>query len=155
MARVKGGALGEVSGSIGNVTFARARGGIRTARVRSAPSNPRTSAQQTQRGRFKQIQQFASAMLAAGLVRAFWRPYATGGLSAYNAFVRANSEAMPDAFDPALGIASRSNGLEPVDLSAVAPSGADPNTYELTVDNPAGGQAGDLLVSVIYNGLTN
>lgn len=139
MARVKGGALGEVSGSIGNVTFARARGGIRTARVRSAPSNPRTSAQQTQRGRFKQIQQFASAMLAAGLVRAFWRPYATGGLSAYNAFVRANSEAMPDAFDPALGIASRSNGLEPVDLSAVAPSGADPNTYELTVDNPAGG----------------
>ena len=82
MATVKGGFLGDLSGSVGNITFARARGGIRTARIRATPSNPRSQAQQKQRGRFKQIQQFASALLDAGLVRPFWRPYARRGLSA-------------------------------------------------------------------------
>ena len=154
MAKVKGGVLGDVSGSVGNVTFARARGGIRTARVRSAPSNPRSQAQQQQRGRFKQIQQFASVFLAAGLVRPFWRSYATGGLSAFNAFMRANSATMPVGLDPAAAVISQGNGLAGVDLSAVAPSAGDPNTYVLTVDNPAGGQDDDLLVGMIYNGQT-
>ena len=128
MARVNGGVLGELSGSVGNVTFAKSRGGIQTARRRVAPSNPRTQAQQTQRGRFKQIQAFASAFLEAGLVRAFWQPYATRGLSAYNAFTKANSAAMPGGFDPEAGVISRGNGLTGVVLVGVGPSGADPNT---------------------------
>ena len=65
MAIVKGGFLGDLSGSVGNVTFARARGGIHTARIRVTPVNPRTQAQQQQRGRFKQLQQFTSAFLEA------------------------------------------------------------------------------------------
>jgi len=154
MAKVKGGVLGDVSGSVGNVTFARARGGIRTVRVRSAPSNPRSQAQQQQRGRFKQIQQFASVFLAAGLVRPFWRSYARGGLSAFNAFVRANSAAMPDGLNPAAATISQGNGLAGIDLSAVAPSAGDPNTYVLTVDSPSGGKDDDLLVGMIYNGQT-
>ncbi len=72
MARVTGGFLGELSGSVGNVTFARSRGGIQTARRRAAPSNPRTAAQQSQRGRFKQIQAFASAFLDAFHGRENW-----------------------------------------------------------------------------------
>ena len=44
MARVNGGFLGNLSGSVGNVTFARARGGIQTARVKTSPSNPRSLA---------------------------------------------------------------------------------------------------------------
>ena len=154
MAKVKGGVLGDVSGSISNVTFARARGGIRTARVRTASSNPRSQAQQKQRGRFKQIQQFASTFLAAGLVRPFWRSYATGGLSAFNAFMRANSATMPVGLDPAAAVISQGNGLAGVDLSAVAPSAGDPNTYVLTVDSPSGGKGDDLLVGMIYNGQT-
>ena len=151
MAIVKGGFLGQLSGSVGNVTFAQARGGIQTARVRRTPRNPRTQAQQTQHGRFRQIQQFASALLAAGLIRPFWKPYATGGLSAFNAFVRTNAAHMPDALDPALALISRGNGLQGIDLAVVAPSTGDPNLYELTINSPAGGDGTDLLVGVIYN----
>lgn len=154
MARVQGGFLGNLAGSVGNVTFARARGGIQTARIRATPSNPRSTAQQTQRGRFKQIQQFASAFLAAGLIRPFWRLYATGGLSAYNAFMRTNSAAMPVSFDPEAAQLSRGNGLAGVSLSAVDLSGVDPNTYVLAVDNPSAGDIADFLVGVIYNGNT-
>ena len=154
MATVKGGFLGDLSGSVGNVTFARARGGIRTARVRTTPSNPRTAAQQSQRGRFKQIQQFASAFLATGLVRAFWQGYATGGLSAYNAFIRANSAVMPDGLDPAAALISQGNGLAGVDLVTVLPSAAEENRFELTIGSPAGGDDDDLLVGLIYNGQT-
>ena len=154
MARVNGGFFGELSGSVGNVTFARSRGGIQTARRRAAPSNPRTAAQQSQRGRFKQIQAFASAFLDTGLIRAFWQPYATGGLSAYNAFMKANSAAMPDGFDPAAGLVSRGNGFPAVVLTDVAPSGADPNTYVLSIDGGSGA-ANDLLVGLLYNALQN
>jgi len=152
MARVSGGFFGDLSGSVGNVTFARTRGGIQTARRRAAASNPRTTAQQTQRGRFKQIQAFASALLNTGLIRAFWRPYATGGLSAYNAFVKANSTAMPVGFDPALGIISRGNGLPGPTLTQA--TAVTPTLYGLTVDNPEGSNDEDLLVGVLYNGKT-
>ena len=155
MATVKGGFLGDLSGSVGNVTFARARGGIRTARIRATPSNPRSQAQQKQRGRFKQIQQFASAFLATGLVRAFWQPYATGGLSEYNAFIRANSAVMPDGLDPAAAVISRGNGLVGIALTNVVASAALANRYELTVESPAGGEGADLLVGLIYNGQTD
>jgi hypothetical protein len=152
MARVKGGFLGNLAGSVGNVTFARARGGIQTARVRATPGNPRSASQQAQRGRFKQLQRFASAFLSAGLIRPFWRVYATGGLSAYNAFMRANSTAMPEGLDPGAAVLSRGNGLEAVMLAQATVSEVDPNAYVLTVESPTGGDGEDLLVGVIYHG---
>lgn len=153
MATLNGGFLGELSGSVGNITFARVRGGIVTARRRAAPSNPRTARQQAQRARFKQLQRFASAMLNAGLIRAFWRPYATGRLSAYNAFVKANSAVMPDGFDPGQAVVSQGNGLDPVTITEVTADPQTPGLYTIALD-PGTGQADDLIAGAAYNALT-
>ncbi len=154
MAIIRGGIFGNASGSVGNVTFARARGGLHIARARSSPSNPRTEAQQRQRARFKQLQAFGAAFRAAGLVQAFWRPYATGSLSSDNVFLRAQSRTMPEGLDPLVARISLGNGLEAVSLTSVAP--IDPTRYELLVESPIEGADGaDLLVTALYNGLRN
>jgi len=151
MARVTNGFLGDMSGSVGNITFARARGGIATARVRAKPGNPRSLAQQQQRGRFKQLQRFASAFMSARLIRPFWRVHSSGRLSAYNQFIRSNAAAMSAGLDPALAVLSKANGLAEVTLTAALPAEDGTNTLLLSVESTAGGDDADFLVGVLYH----
>ncbi len=151
MAILHEGLHGHPSGSIGNVTFVRTADGRCIARLRTTPANPRTPAQQRQRRRFKQMQQFAAACHAAGLLRAFWQLYATDGRTTHNAFVRAQYRAMPGPFDPEAARLSLGNGLAPVVLSAVRPARTNHGAYVLSVESPAGGQDDDRLVGLIYN----
>jgi len=151
MARVNNEGLAFLTGSIGNVTISRARGGITTVRVRTKPANPRTTDQQRNRARFKQLQGFVLAFLHAGFVKPFWEHYATGRLSAYNLFTQANSAALKEGFDPARAVASRGNGLASLTLTAVVPADDGADAYLLNVESGDGGDGSDRLVGILYH----
>jgi hypothetical protein len=91
MGVIKQGILGGFSGSVANVVGSSWKG---IAVIKSKPlsvANPRTAAQQAQRGKFGQTVAFASAILAA-IVKPLWDRFAQGE-SGYNAFIKANIDA--------------------------------------------------------------
>jgi len=89
MAKVQGGILGNVAGSIGAVTFGQARsssGKVNTARQKTTPTNPNTAGQQAQRNWFTFIIA-ATRLLSSDL----WRDdfdRAIGQLPGFQSFMR-------------------------------------------------------------------
>ena len=96
MGKVTGGIFGPVRGKVGGVVFSRALGGD-TVRAYSVPSNPRTAAQQANRGVFGKLGRIGSDVLGT-IVQPLWDGRRTG-MSGYNAFVQENKNRMGDEFD--------------------------------------------------------
>lgn len=91
MAKIKQGILGGFSGKVANVVGTSWKG---RAVMKSQPlsvANPRTEAQQEQRGKFSKIAELASAVLTQ-FVQPVENPI-SGNISGYNLFCKDNKEA--------------------------------------------------------------
>lgn len=97
MAKIKQGILGGFSGKVANVVGTSWKG---RAVMKSQPlsvSNPRTEAQQTQRGKFSDIAKLASTILTQ-FVQPVENPI-SGNVSGYNLFCKDNKNAYDGAGD--------------------------------------------------------
>lgn len=121
MGKVTGGIFGPVRGKVGGVVFSRALGGD-TVRAYSVPSNPRTAAQQANRGVFGNLGRIGSDALGS-IIQPLWDGRRTG-MSGYNAFVQENKNAMGDTFDASALTISQGDQPTP------EPHGAAPFAYD-------------------------
>ena len=136
MAKIKQGILGGFSGKVANVVGTSWKG---RAVMKSQPlsvSNPRTEAQQEQRGKFSDIAKLASSILTQ-FVQPVENPI-SGNVSGYNLFCKDNK----DAFS-ALGAIVAANfvcgGGKLENLSSVSSSPAEGDaSVAVTWSNPAG-----------------
>lgn len=91
MGKINQGLLGGVSGKVGNVIGGSWKG-TNYLRIKPASvANPKTAAQQTQRGKFGEIVADARLLLA-GLIQTYWDPFAQR-VSGFNRFISANINA--------------------------------------------------------------
>ncbi len=82
------------TGQLGKATVGGTWKDKKTLRIYKKPSNPNTSAQQSQRGKFKISQVVASALLAT-IIHPYWNPFATSQ-SGFNSFIGINSQLATD-----------------------------------------------------------
>jgi hypothetical protein len=151
MATLKRGILGGFSGSVANVVGTSWKG---IDVMRSKPlsvANPKTAAQETQRGKFSQVVEVASNLLVT-IVKPLWDRFAQRQ-SGYNAFIKANI----DNFDqnslasPAT-IQIGSGNLQPIENANFTVANADATVNLTWADNAGAGNASgtDQLYFAVY-----
>lgn len=91
MGKIKQGILGGVSGKVANVVGSSWKGIAYLKALPLSVANPRTAAQQLQRGKMREIVS-DSRLLLASLIQVYWNPFAQF-MSGYNAYVKENIDA--------------------------------------------------------------
>lgn len=152
MGKIKQGILGGVSGKVANVVGSSWKGIAYLKALPLSVANPRTAAQQLQRGKMREIVEDSRLLLAA-LIQVYWNPFAQF-MSGYNAFVKENI----DAYDqtslatPADLFASRGTLLNTPDAVGIEGGNANQTNYTWTDNSGTADALGtDEVQALIWN----
>lgn len=156
MGVIKQGILGGFSGKVANVVGSSWKG---IAVLKSLPlsvANPRTAAQEEQRGKMREVVNVARVLLAA-IIQPFWNPFAQA-MSGYNRFVSQNIDAFDeDSLALPQNFYSQRGSLLGVTISSVTADDSN-NQIVFTWANNSGQSdalASDEANAVIYNATKN
>lgn len=139
MAKIKQGILGGFSGKVAGVVGTSWKG---RAVMKSRPlsvANPRTDAQQEQRGKFSKIAELASAILTT-FVQQVENPI-SGDISGYNKFVKDNKQAFNASNELVAANFKCGGGKLPNLSSALGTWDSDESAFDFSWTNEAGTSA--------------